>query len=154
MVKRETIRTKAIQLEEAEFSGLRDFLHSETIGVSELVGHMLEYYHASKGGNNNAAQIAADKIKSDLRSCQSEDFASGYLDISRYERVIDRDSGLTAVEALQIVADNVRKTTPNRLWSMIPSLTGCLSVFARGLYRHRRLWPFYGSAEQQNHSKH
>ena len=109
MVKRETIRTKAIQLEEAEFSGLRDFLHSETIGVSELVGHMLEYYHASKGGNNNAAQTAADKIKSDLRSCQSEDFASGYLDISRYERVIDRDSGLTAVEALQIVADNVRK---------------------------------------------
>ena len=129
MVKRETIRTKAIQLEEAEFSGLRDFLHSETIGVSELVGHMLEYYHASKGGNNNAAQTAADKIKSDLRSCQSEDFASGYLDISRYERVIDRDSGLTAVEALQIVADNVRKNNAKPPLVNDPELDGLSQRF-------------------------
>lgn len=129
MVKRETIRTKAIQLEEAEFSGLRDFLHSETIGVSELVGHMLEYYHASKGGDNNAAQTAADKIKSDLRSCQSEDFASGYLDISRYERVIDRDSGLTAVEALQIVADNVRKNNAKPPLVNDPELDGLSQRF-------------------------
>ena len=129
MVKRETIRTKAIQLEEAEFSGLRDFLHSETIGVSELVGHMLEYYHASKDGDNSAAQTAADKIKSDLRSCQSEDFASGYLDISRYERVIDRDSGLTAVEALQIVADNVRKNNAKPPLVNDPELDGLSQRF-------------------------
>ena len=126
---KEVPTTDMVKLEEAEFSGLRDFLHSETSGGSELVGHMLEYYHASKDGDNSAAQTAADKIKSDLRSCQSEDFASGYLDISRYERVIDRDSGLTAVEALQIVADNVRKNNAKPPLVNDPELDGLSQRF-------------------------
>ena len=74
MAKRELLRTKAIELEVAEFNGLRDMIHSETIGVSELVGHMLNYYQAAKSGDKPSADENAALIARDLKKCSIRRF--------------------------------------------------------------------------------
>ena len=110
MTKRELLRTKAIELEVAEFNGLRDMIHSETIGVSELVGHMLNYYQAAKSGDKPSADENAALIAGDLKNVQSEDFLPAYLDISRYETIVNQDTGETAAGLIQTIAENMQKS--------------------------------------------
>lgn len=110
MLKREKLRSQAIQMENADFNGLRDLVHSETIGVSELVENMLGYYQAAKSGNREGVSETSRTIAAILKQNQSGDFLNDYLDLSRYERVIGEDTGLTAVEVLQDISDNMRKS--------------------------------------------
>jgi len=109
MMKRERLRTRAIELEAAEFNGLRDMIHSETIGVSELVGHMTDYHRAVKSENQSAAGQAAAHIREDLDRVQLSEFLPVYLDLKRYDKVVNEDSGETAVDVLQNISADMRK---------------------------------------------
>ena len=110
MEKRERLRTKAIELEAAEFNGLRDFIHSETIGVNELITHMSDYHNAKKSGNKHASAQNAALIKEDLTNMQLEEFLPVYLDIKRYDKVINDDTGETAIEAIRTIASDMKKS--------------------------------------------
>ena len=107
MLKRETIRTTAIQLEEAEFNGLRDVIHSESVGVNELITDMLAYYDGVK--NKKPIGDLKRHLREDLKNFSMTEFSEEYFDVNRYEKVIDPEQGLTAVEALQLIADNSHK---------------------------------------------
>lgn len=110
MLKREKLRAQAIRLEAADFNGLRDLIHSETIGVSELVGQMLAYYQATSSGDKTSAADSASKIGKSLQNVQSEEFLESYLDLDRYRKVIDETTGETTVDILQNIAANMQKS--------------------------------------------
>ena len=122
MQKRETIRTQAIALENADFSGLRDFIHSENIGTEELVNHMLDYYHSHLSSDEKAKTQAAEHIKTDLKNFGNDEFLPSYLDISRYEQIVDQGTNQTAAQTLEIIAANMEKENTR------PPLTGDLSL--------------------------
>lgn len=110
MLKREKLRAQAIRLEAADFNGLRDLIHSETIGVSELVGQMLAYYQATSSDDKTSAADSACKIGKSLQNVQSEEFLESYLDLDRYRKVIDETTGETTVDILQNIAANMQKS--------------------------------------------
>ena len=122
MQKRETIRTQAITLENADFNGLRDFIHSENIGTTELVNHMLDYYHAHNASDEKAKSQAGEHIKKDLKQLDNDEFLSDYLDISRYEQIVDHVANQTAAQTLEIIAENMKKENSR------PPLTGDLAL--------------------------
>lgn len=122
MQKRETIRTQAIALENADFSGLRDFIHSENIGTEELVNHMLDYYHAHLSSDEKAKTQAAEHIKADLKNFGNDEFLPSYLDISRYEQIVNYGTNQTAAQTLEIIAANMEKENTR------PPLTGDMSL--------------------------
>ena len=122
MQKRETIRTQAIAIENAGFSGLRDFIHSENIGAIELVNHMLDYYHAHLSSDEKTKVQAAASIKTDLKQLDNDGFSEEYLDINRYEEIVDHSTNQTAVQTLEIIAANMEKENTH------PPLTGDMSL--------------------------
>ena len=122
MQKREIIRTQAIILEGADFSGLRDFIHSENIGAEELVKHMVEYYHAHLASDEKSKAQAAEGIKKNLKQLENDGFLEEYLDINRYQRKIDFKEDHTAIQTLEIIAANMEKKNTR------PPLTGDLSL--------------------------
>lgn len=122
MQKRETIRTQAIILEKADFSGLRDFIHSENIGSEELVNHMLDYYHAHQSSDEKYKAQAAEHIKKDLKQLDNDEFISDYLDINRYERIVDYSNNQTAIQTLEIIASSMEKKNTR------PPLTGDITL--------------------------
>ncbi len=122
MQKRETIRTQAIVLEGADFCGLRDFIHSENVGATELVNHMLDYYQAHQSSDIKSKTTAEERIKKDLKQLGNDEFLSTYLDISRYDEVVDKNTNQTAVQTLEIIAANMEKENTR------PPLSGDLTL--------------------------
>ncbi len=122
MQKRETIRTQAITLENANFTSLRDFIHSENVGTTELVKHMLDYYQAHQSSDIKSKTTAEERIKKDLKQLGNDEFLSTYLDISRYDEVVDKNTNQTAVQTLEIIAANMEKENTR------PPLSGDLTL--------------------------
>lgn len=110
MLKRENNRRNAIILEEAQFLGLRDVIHSENIGVEQLIDEMVGYYDATKSGNTPEANKHKTSMGEMVKNFHGQDFIDIYTDISRYEKPLSGANGRLAADLLRELQRDLRKS--------------------------------------------
>ncbi len=112
MIERKMIREAAIILDKGSFPGLRDAIHSESIGVNKLLHHMSNYYSAVKQKDNKTSLQEKKNIAFYLHSYEMDEFLEEYCDIKNYEEVLDKKNKLKAIEFINLCRSNSRDNKP------------------------------------------
>lgn len=108
MLKRENNRRNAILIEEAQFLGLRDVIHSENIGVEQLVDNMVSFYEAAK--SHKSTDAAKARMTDLLKNYQGADFTEIYTDLKRYDKPLEGADGRPAIELLYELQRDLKKS--------------------------------------------